>query len=717
MSGSSQQARLVRFGLYEADFAARELRRDGAKVKLQDRPFEVLTILLERPGEVVSREDLRKRLWPADTFVDFDPSLNTSINKLRQALSDDAENPRFIATAGRRGYRFIAPVTVVNGAQPPQVMPAVAAIEAPVIVTNVPARYGTWMGVALGVSALAIAAVLAATRLIPERTPKVLNVVQISHAGHLDPWGRITTDGARFFFIDRAGGHWNLMQVPASGGEARPFPEPSQNTKIVDISPDRSEFLTFAFTARSTDLPLSLTPVVGGPSRRVGNIVADDAAFFPDGRRIVYDRPDGIYSCQRDGSSIQRIVALPGRSEDPRWSKDGRRLRFTLHDPKSNATTIWEVLSDGTNLHPLLPDGSFPGAERSGQWSSDGRYFFFDSRRDGVQSVWAIREAGRSWLASNPKPVQLTFAPHGYAGVITDGDNSRIFVWGGGETIDAVRYDAKSGHLEQLLPGVTSSKVGLSSDGQWLAFVSEGSLWRSKADHSERKSLVDGLPLMSRPQWSPDGKWILFASVSGNELASHFVVSAEGGTPKQLPLGSGLIDASWHPDGQSIYFGKWPNEGNTPLRDSGVFVLDLKSSKLTKVPGSEGLVHPSYSPDGRFVGAVTSFELNPNEPTRLKLFDTRTQTWKEIGQGALVGTVQWSRDSKYVYYQDILGQDEPIFRFAIASGKTDRFLDFSSLLRAGYTRCGFDRFESDGRLMMTLSRSDSDVFRLDLDLP
>ena len=112
MPGVPTHARIIRFGLYEVDLAARELRRDGAKVKLQDRPFEVLTILIERPGDVVAREEFRQRLWPADTFVDFDSSLNTSINKLRQALSDDAENPRFIATVGRRGYRFIAPTSV-----------------------------------------------------------------------------------------------------------------------------------------------------------------------------------------------------------------------------------------------------------------------------------------------------------------------------------------------------------------------------------------------------------------------------------------------------------------------------------------------------------------------------------------------------------------------------------------------------------------------------
>jgi DNA-binding winged helix-turn-helix (wHTH) protein len=103
-------ARLYRFGIYEADTRSGELRKNGARLKLQDQPFQVLAMLLERPGEVVTREQLRQRLWPADTFVDFDHSLNTAINKLRDTLGDQAANPRFIETLAKRGYRFIAPV-------------------------------------------------------------------------------------------------------------------------------------------------------------------------------------------------------------------------------------------------------------------------------------------------------------------------------------------------------------------------------------------------------------------------------------------------------------------------------------------------------------------------------------------------------------------------------------------------------------------------------
>ena len=109
---------VIRFGLFEADLLSGELRKNGVRVRLQEQPFQVLAQLLGRPGEIVTREELRDRIWPVDTFVDFDHSLNTAINKIRDALNDSASNPRFIETLARRGYRFIAPIKV-HEPQPP----------------------------------------------------------------------------------------------------------------------------------------------------------------------------------------------------------------------------------------------------------------------------------------------------------------------------------------------------------------------------------------------------------------------------------------------------------------------------------------------------------------------------------------------------------------------------------------------------------------------
>jgi cholera toxin transcriptional activator len=127
MAGEAR--RIFRFGVFEVDATSGELRKSGVRLRLQDQPFQVLLLLLERPDEVVTREELRQKLWPADTFVDFDHSLNTIINKLREVLGDSASNPRFIETLAKRGYRFLPAVETDGKAEA-----AVSTTEAPVAV-------------------------------------------------------------------------------------------------------------------------------------------------------------------------------------------------------------------------------------------------------------------------------------------------------------------------------------------------------------------------------------------------------------------------------------------------------------------------------------------------------------------------------------------------------------------------------------------------------
>src|ERR1700731_4223163 len=118
MPAPPQDSRTLRFDIFTLDLRAGELYKGGHKIKLQEQPFRILAMLLEQPGQVVTREQLRERLWPEDTFVDFDHSLNTAVKKLRQALNDEADKPRFIETLPKRGYRFVGPA--VEGTQVPQ---------------------------------------------------------------------------------------------------------------------------------------------------------------------------------------------------------------------------------------------------------------------------------------------------------------------------------------------------------------------------------------------------------------------------------------------------------------------------------------------------------------------------------------------------------------------------------------------------------------------
>src|SRR4051795_10236042 len=185
MQEAVQPARLIRFGAFQADLRTGELRKDGVKLKFSGQPFQVLAILLERPGEVVTREELQKRLWP-DTFVDVERNLNTAVNKIREVLGDSAENPRFVETLPRRGYRFIEAVEPMR--QP------VVPVEP--VTNRVRGRRRSWLILgAIVIVAVVTSAILYVRRPLPP--PRVTNFSQITLDGKLKfPVG---TDGNRVY--------------------------------------------------------------------------------------------------------------------------------------------------------------------------------------------------------------------------------------------------------------------------------------------------------------------------------------------------------------------------------------------------------------------------------------------------------------------------------------------------------------------------------------
>src|SRR5437773_4050455 len=237
MEENSSSPGVVRFGAFELDLRAGELHKNGLKIKLQEQPFQVLAMLLRHPGEVVTREELQKTVWPADTFVDFDRGLNKTINKIREALGDSADNPRFVETLPRRGYRFIAAVDV-------------GAVRKP------PLGIRRWVVASVGVVVVAVS-ILAYVLGRPLPPPRVLRFAQITHDAQAKTWfpcgswvvGSLATDGSRVYFVEGA----SLAQVSAAGGETVQM-EPllrDTDTALFGISPDRSDLLIAGSRTRS----------------------------------------------------------------------------------------------------------------------------------------------------------------------------------------------------------------------------------------------------------------------------------------------------------------------------------------------------------------------------------------------------------------------------------------------------------------------------------
>src|SRR5215467_1010781 len=220
----------ARFGVFEVDFLSGELRKRGIKIPIQGQPLQVLQMLVEHSGEVVTRQDLRERLWPADTFVDFENGLNNAINKLRLALGDSSNNPRFVETLSRRGYRFIAPLQEWPRESQDEREPAI--------------RSETGPGRRVSLVTVGAFAVLAASGLLalywffPARPPNATRLAQLTDSVAVEPWGQLVTDGARLYFLERERDHWNVVQTSVSGGPVEPFPAPFQSTRILDVSPD-----------------------------------------------------------------------------------------------------------------------------------------------------------------------------------------------------------------------------------------------------------------------------------------------------------------------------------------------------------------------------------------------------------------------------------------------------------------------------------------------
>jgi len=423
----------LRFGLYEVDLLQGVLSRQGVRLKIQEQPFRILALLLQRPGEIVTREELQESLWPEGTHVNFDGSLNAALKKLRAAIQDDAENPRFIETVPRQGYRFLAPVHSVNGsansispstsvfsAEFRRVLRSPYAPQSGILPPRgLPSFQRKENGGARGAvhrfqssflrDCVWFLAALFHRLSVPR--PSVQRMTRITNAGGIDEWGGIVSDGTRIFFLERDGGHWNLMQTSVEGGNAEKMPAPFENTRIFALSPDHSQFLIGQFNRRDDEMPLWLWPVQGGEPRRMGEAVGHDPAWSPDGSKIIYVRGRSLFAIHPDGTQLRELAHGPGLPHFPAWSPDGETIRFSMNKREDGTQAVWEMAADGSGLHPILAGGRPPGSQSAGEWTADGRYFLFSGCENYDCNLWGIREAWNWFRRSHHDPVQLTHGP------------------------------------------------------------------------------------------------------------------------------------------------------------------------------------------------------------------------------------------------------------------------------------------------------------------
>jgi Tol biopolymer transport system component/DNA-binding winged helix-turn-helix (wHTH) protein len=655
----------VQFGLFEVDLKAGELRRSGIRIRLQGQPFKLLAVLLEHPGEVVSREVLQHQLWGADTTVDFDHSLGIAVNKLREALGDHAENPRFVETLAKRGYRFIAPVKPVG------LQAALVATESslaqPATVRTAKALPWIWIAAALACICLGLGLVLALRT--PSRKP--YRVAQVTYSGHLltnDPelesFSSSASDGTRLYFSHVDNGSPLLAVALAANGEISHLRLPSEigAPLIGSLSPDGSKLLVHSHLQADPEQPIWIVPTLGGDARRVPDLLAHDATWMPDGRALLVAKGNDLIIVGTDGSDPHKLITLQGLAFWLRWSPDGKRLSFTLRDPRRQTTEIWEVAADGTNPHLLLPGWSQPASECCGSWTTDGMHFVFQSEHNGHKDIWELRK--RIWPLKDGEPRQITNGPLDYEAPSTSPGRDRINFIGANTQIELLRAVPKSSTFVPLDHNLSVAALAeYSPDGQWVAWLnaSDSSLWRSRADGSERVELTTPPLRIFSMKWSPDNKRLALMAEEPGRPWKIYLLDADGGKPTPLlNEDRNEADPDWSADGQTIVFGRLPDRMDS-RQPKAIYSLNLQTHKVTEIPGSTGLFSPRLSPDGHYIAAMRL------DQKAMLLFDRSKEQWAILTTHG-VGDPTWSHDGRYLYFQDFLEEGAPIYRMAVPSG-------------------------------------------------
>jgi Tol biopolymer transport system component/DNA-binding winged helix-turn-helix (wHTH) protein len=693
---------LFRFGVFEVDPRSGELRKSGSRVKLQGQPFKVLVALLERPGEVVTREELKARIWPNDSFGDFDHAVNVAVAKLRSALCDSADMPRYVETLPRRGYRFVA--SVDGMAARPENQPSTLASSA-----SERRLSRLWIVCALLVAMLAA---VVWRPLSEPRAPQVTGIKQITHDGVFKFAPH--TDGLRIYFTERTDVRSQLFQVSTAGGETAPIPASFIDAVSHDLSPDKSELLISTAVGAEDDQQFSIVALPAASARRL-SFTARDATWSVDGRHLVVCKDSDLYLADHDGTGLHKLISLKQTPVGARFSPDGARIRFTLIDSVQGTYSLWEVKIDGTGLHALFPSWNNPPYECCGKWTSDGRYYVFRSTNATGSNIWALPEWNGPFRRAERQPSQLTAAsPLAYTEIVPDRNSNKLFAIGTQPRGELVRYDSHAKLFVPFLGGISAGDVEFSHDGQWVTYVTypDDLLWRSRVDGSERLQLSNPSQHAGLPHWSIDGKQIAFVAQQAGKPWKIFLVSAQGGRTEEL-LGEDFneVDPSWSPDSAHLAFGRLPT--STAPEVQAIFVADLKTRQVSTVPGSEGLFSPRWSPDGRFLAAIPG-----RDQTKLMLFDFQTQKWsewtKDVGQ---VGFISWSKDGEYMYFATFL-TDKPFFgRVKLGRNKFEPLVDLKGIHRYFGPWAEWNGIAPDNSPLLVRDISTREIYAIDVQWP
>ena len=666
------RANSIRFGVFELDPSSGELLKSGVRVRLQEQPLQVLKALLERPGEIVTREELQQLLWPDGTFVDFDDGLSTAVRKIRTALGDSATNPRFVETLPKRGYRFVAPVerNVEHEAAAPPATP------------RPPGRY-----MAAGLAAVAVVAAAIWLRPAPEQDavpePPVPVPLTSYPGAELDP--SFSPDGSQvaFSWTGKRGDNTDIY-VTVVGGAARSRLTDDPAPDVAPAwSPDGSR-IAFARIADYGIDSIHMVSPLGGAERKLidAEVQYFDArahfnmAWSPDGTQLAIPHDPGSTGSARIAllsieTGEMRDLTVPRGVEADRhvaFSPDGSSIVFARKRQYSSWEAIVSPLAGGS----LRTIASLPWNITSLIWSPDGTDILFVSSQPGVD-VWSVSADG-----GDPRPLK---GPEGdvFSLAVSSARDRLAYsvqrpmdrdIWK--VALGASAGDAES--FEWIASNRSDAHAQISHDGRRIAFRSARSgfpeIWTAVADGSNPTPLTSlKTGAGGTPRWSPDDRLIAFNS-NAHGTTHIYVIPSEGGAPRQLTSGDDTDSRpAWSHDGRWVYFAS--NRGGV----FNVWRVSTDGAELQQVT-QDGAYNPKLSPDGRTLYftkprtyAVWRMDL---ETAKAEPFLT---DWQGAAEGSGGGTGCFESLSDGFYYLEGGFEQATLKRLDHASGKVTDLAD------------------------------------------
>jgi Tol biopolymer transport system component/DNA-binding winged helix-turn-helix (wHTH) protein len=657
MSGNG--TRTMQFGVFEVDLRAGELRRNGARIKLQEQPFQVLALLLERPGEVVTREELQSRLWPADTFVDFDHSLNAAVRRLRDALGDTAENPRFVETVARRGYRFLAPV---NGAS--------QAVASEVVVPTASPARNWWiaggaglllligLGVGLFVGRRASPPSLPSSPIAERRLTANPSEVPVSSAA-------ISGDGKYLAFSDDTGSY--LRQIDT--GETHPLALPEGfKARPVAWFPDGSHILATSVAGPAEQPALWQVSSLGGSPRKLSD-GCSEATVSPDGSQIVFlkgaARSQEVWLMGSGGEQPRKVAGEPGNLfRSPVWSPDGKQIAFIrgVYRPGSlDVEPQIEVLNLASNERQVLMEKARLGPAIA--WLNESLAYVLGEAPPSQDdsNVWAVKIDSR---AGKPigTPKRLTSTPGAVQHLSSTMDGKRlVYVKQGWQPdVYVARLEANATKLStprrMTLDERRDFPWSWTSDSKQVLFGSDrdGSfhIFRQAPDQATPELLIGGSEQSMLPRLTPDGKQIVYLQYRMPFESSGVIrmmrIPAAGGPPELVLEGPAIMNEQCArlPSTLCLY-------GQAEGRRMTFFSFDPLRGKGQEVAHIDDDVPYFYnwtlSPDGATLAMAKKMETATEPVIRLLTLKGGKERSIRLKDWSLINSLDWTADGKGIW--------------------------------------------------------------------